>query len=174
MPVAYGPRAKSGKPYSDEQNYTIVVGLEGDFRDLIIGKAQKPPAVEPAPCPEGGTPKITVISHSVPPIQSKTLVPLLQQGAELRELELAATQRAKQTPVAQKRLKQKPMKQKPDRKEQYEFTWKNDTSCRICFTYNRCNDYGCWDEAVRLSAKSSLFAGVSEQAPAIKTPQFCK
>ena len=59
-------------------------------------------------------------------------------------------------------------------KEKHEFTLKNDTVCRICFTYNRCNAYGCWDEAVRLSAKSSLSAGVGERAPAIKTPQFCK
>ncbi|HEX2473942.1 MAG TPA: hypothetical protein VHK01_04320, partial [Lacipirellulaceae bacterium] len=59
-------------------------------------------------------------------------------------------------------------------KEKREFTLKNDTVCRICFTYNRCNAYGCWDEAVRLSAKSSLSAGVGERAPAIKTPQFCK
>ena len=173
--VAYGPKAKSGKPYSDEQNYTIVVGLEGDFRELVMGKAQKPAVVEPAPCPEGGAPKIDVISVSVPPAQSETLAPLRQQGAELAEgLELAATQRAKQAPATQKRLKQKPVKQEPDRKEKYEFTWKNDTSCRICFSYDRCNDYGCWDQAVRLSAKSSLFAGVSEKAPAIKTPQFCR
>ena len=59
-------------------------------------------------------------------------------------------------------------------KEKYEFTLKNDTSCRICFTYNRCNRYGCWDEAVRLSAKSTLAAGVGERAPEINTPQFCK
>jgi hypothetical protein len=51
---------------------------------------------------------------------------------------------------------------------------KNDTSCRICFTYNRCNDYGCWDETVRLSAESTLFAGAGERAPVIKNPQFCK
>lgn len=60
------------------------------------------------------------------------------------------------------------------KKEKYEFTLKNDTNCRICFTYNRCNDYGCWDESVRLSAQSSLFAGMSEQAPEITKPQFCK
>ena len=140
-----------------------------------MGKAQKPAVVEPASCPEGGAPKIDVISVSVPPAQSETLAPLRQQGAELAEgLELAATQRAKQAPATQKRLKQKPVKQEPDRKAKYEFTWKNDTSCRICFSYDRCNDYGCWDQAVRLSAKSSLFAGVSEKAPAIKIQQFCK
>ena len=83
--MAYGPKAKSGKPYSDEQNYTIVVGLEGDFRELVMGKAQKPAVVEPAPCPEGGAPKIDVISVSVPPAQSETLAPLRQQGAELAE-----------------------------------------------------------------------------------------
>jgi hypothetical protein len=62
----------------------------------------------------------------------------------------------------------------PRVKEKHEFTLKNDTSCRICFTYNRCNDYGCWDEAVRLNALSSLSAGVSEQPLAIKNAQFCK
>ena len=58
-------------------------------------------------------------------------------------------------------------------KETHDFTLKNDTSCKICFTYDRCNHYGCWDEAMRLSGKSSLSAGVREQAPAIKNPQFC-
>ena len=56
----------------------------------------------------------------------------------------------------------------------YEFRLKNDTSCKICFTYDRCNGYGCWDEAVRVSGKSMLFAGVRERAPVIKNPQFCK
>jgi hypothetical protein len=60
------------------------------------------------------------------------------------------------------------------RAKEYEFRLKNDTSCKICFTYDRCNGYGCWDEAVRLSGKSMLFAGARERAPVIKTPQFCK
>jgi hypothetical protein len=59
-------------------------------------------------------------------------------------------------------------------KQKHEFRLKNDTSCPICFTYDRCNEYGCWDEAVRLSGASTLFAGVRERAPVIKSPQFCK
>ncbi len=37
--VAFGPRAKSGKPYSDERNYTIVIGLEAEFRELVDGQS---------------------------------------------------------------------------------------------------------------------------------------
>ena len=170
--VAYGLRAKNGRPYSEERNYTIIVGLQAEFRDLVKGKAYKPAAVEPAPCLQGGTAEVNVISESVPLTQEETLAPFLQQstcrrGAPGRKagkanancaqlakgLKLAASQRVK---------------------EKYDFTLKNDTSCRVCFTYNRCNAYGCWDEVVRLSAKSSLFAGVGERAPAIKNPQFCK
>ena len=47
--VAYGPRAKNGKPYSEERNYTIIIGLQAEFRDLVEGKAHKPAAVEPGP-----------------------------------------------------------------------------------------------------------------------------
>ncbi|MCI0628847.1 MAG: serine protease [Acidobacteria bacterium] len=171
--VAYGLRAKNGRPYSEERNYTIIVGLQAEFRDLVKGKAHKPAAVEPAPCLQGGAAKINVISESVPLTQSETLTPVLQQYACSREatpdrkagkakancaelakgLKLAASQRVK---------------------EKHEFRLKNDTSCKICFTYNRCNDYGCWDEVVRLSGKSTLFAGVRERAPVIKNPQFCK
>jgi hypothetical protein len=183
--VGYGPRAKNNRPYSEEQNYTIVIGLQAGFRDLVKGKAYKPDAVEPAPCLDGGAPRINVIS--IPLTQTGALAPFLRQRAcgraatpdrnctELAEgLEPASSQRARPKPVQQKRLQQKPVKPKPVKKEKYEFTLKNDTSCRICFTYNRCNDYGCWDAPVRLSAKSSLFAGVSEQVPAIKNPQFCQ
>ena len=46
--VAYGLRAKNGKPYSDERNYTVIIGLEADFRELVEGKGEKPAAVEPA------------------------------------------------------------------------------------------------------------------------------
>jgi hypothetical protein len=171
--VAYGLRAKNGRPYSEDRNFTIIIGLEAEFRDLVKGKAQKPAAVEPAPCLQGGAAKINVISESVPLTQSETLAPVLQQYACSREatpdrkagnskancaelakgLKLAASQRAN---------------------EKYEFRLKNDTSCTICFTYNRCNGYGCWDEAVRASGKSTLFAGVRERAPVIKNPQFCK
>jgi Trypsin-like peptidase domain len=168
--VAFGPRAKSGKPYSDERNYTIVIGLEAEFRDLVLGKAQKPAAVEPAPCLQGGTAKVTVISESVPLNQSETLAPPIQQKAcgEAKPGRKAGKSNANCTRLA------KGSKRTPRVKEKHEFTLKNDTSCRICFTYNRCNAYGCWDEAVRLSSKSSLSAGMGERAPAIKKPQFCK
>ena len=61
--VAYGPHAKNGRPYSDERNYTIIIGLQAEFRDLVKGKAHKPAAVEPAPCLQGGAAKINVISE---------------------------------------------------------------------------------------------------------------
>jgi hypothetical protein len=167
--VAYGPRAKSGKPYSDERNYTIVIGLEAEFRDLVMGKAAEP-AVEPAPCLQGGTAKINVISAPIQPTQPETLAPLLQQKACGREAK-PGRKKGKANADCARLAKQRAAS--PRVKEKSEFTLKNDTGCRICFTYNRCNAYGCWDEAVRLSAKSSLFAGVGERAPAIKTPQFC-
>jgi len=166
--VSYGPQAKNGRPYSHARNYTIVIGLQAEFRDLVEGKAHQPAPVEPAPCPQGGAAKIDVISQSVPSTQPETLAPSLQHYACGRDrktgkasakcqdlakgLKLAASQRAM---------------------AKLEFTLKNDTGCQICFTYNRCNNYGCWDEAVRLSGKSTLLAGVSEQAPVIKHPQFC-
>ena len=173
LSVAYGPRAKNGKPYSDERNYTIVIGLQAEFRELVEGKAGKPAAVEPSPCPQGGAAKIDVMSDSVPSTQSETIGPSLQHYACNREatpgrkagkanadctalttgMKLAAAQRVK---------------------EKHEFRLRNDTGCPICFTYDRCNHYGCWDEAVRLSGKSTLFAGVRERAPAIKNPQFCQ
>jgi hypothetical protein len=171
--VAFGPRAKSGKPYSEERNYTIVIGLEAEFRDLVEGKAQKLPAVEPAPCLQGGTAKINVISESVPLSQPEALAPSLQQKACGREAK-PGRKAAKANADCAKLAKGSKRAAPPRAKEKRAFTLKNDTSCRICFTYNRCNAYGCWDEAVRLSAKSSLSAGVGERAPAIKSPQFCK
>jgi hypothetical protein len=170
--VAYGLTAKSGKPYSEERNFTIIVGLEGEFRDLVKGKASQPAPVEPAVCPRGEAAKIDVVSDSVAPVQSEALAPALKQyacspgakpdrkagkakancAALAKGMKLAASQRVKE----------------------YEFRLKNDTSCRICFTYDRCNGYGCWDEAVGLSGKSMLFAGVRERAPVIKNPQFCQ
>lgn len=171
--VAYGPRAKNGRPYSDERNYTIIIGLQAEFRDLVEGKAYKPAAVEPAPCLQGGAAKINVISESVPLTQSEALAPSLQQYACSHKAtpdRKAGKANANCTALA------KGLKRAASRrvKEKHDFTLKNDTSCRICFTYNRCNRYGCWDEAVRLSRKSSLSAGVGERAPAIKNPQFCK
>jgi hypothetical protein len=171
--VAYGPRAKNGKPYSEEQNYTIIVGLEADFREVVEGKAHKPEPVVPAPCLESGTAKINVISESAPLTQAETLASLLQQYACSHE---ATPGRKAGKAKADCRMGAKGSKRatSPRVKEKHEFTLKNDTSCRICFTYNRCNDYGCWDEAVRLNALSSLSAGVSEQPLAIKNAQFCK
>jgi hypothetical protein len=164
--VAYGLQAKNGKPYSDERNFTIVVGLEGEFRDLVKGKARQPGEIEPAACPQDGRAKINVISDSPPLTESEALAPVLQRSvcgrkagkakancaALAKGLKLAASQRAKQ----------------------YEFRLTNETSCKICFTYDRCNKYGCWDEAVKASSKSKLFAGVRERAPVIKNPQFCE
>lgn len=66
LSVAYAPHAKNGRPYSEERNYTIIVGLQAEFRELVKGKALMPPAVEPAPCLQGGAAKINVISDSVP------------------------------------------------------------------------------------------------------------
>ena len=170
--VAFGLRAKSGKPYSDERNYTIVIGLEAEFRDLVEGKAEKPAAGEPAPCLQDGTAKINVISESLPLTQPETLA-LLQQKACGREAR-PGRKAGKANADCARLAKGSKRAASPRAKEKREFTLKNDTSCRICFTYNRCNAYGCWEQAVRLSAKSSLFAGVGERASAIKTPQFCK
>jgi len=171
--VAFGPHAKDGRLYSEERNYTIIVGLQAEFRDLVKGKAHEPAAVEPAPCSQGGAAKINVISESVPLTQSETLAPFLQQYACSRE---ATPDRKARKANANCAGLAKGLKLAASRrvKEKYEFTLKNDTSCAICFTYNRCNDYGCWDAMVRLSGESTLLAGATEQAPLIKSPQFCK
>lgn len=166
--VAYGPRAKSGRPYSAEQNHTIIIGLQAEFRDLVKGKAHKP-AVEPAPCLQGGAAKIDVISESVPLTQAETLA-LFACDSKATPGREAGKANANCTELA-RGLQRAALKRA---KEKQEFTLKNDTSCRICFTYNRCNNYGCWDEVVRLSGKSTLFAGVGERAPVIKNPQFCE
>jgi hypothetical protein len=79
--VAYGLNAKSGRPYSEERNHTIIIGLEAEFRDVVKGKADKPAVVEPAPCLQGGAAKIDVVSDSVPSAPSETLAPVLQQPA---------------------------------------------------------------------------------------------
>jgi hypothetical protein len=173
--VGHGLKAKSGKPYSEEQNYTIIIGLEAEFRDLIAGKAHKPAAVLPAPCLEGGAAKINVISESVPMPQSETLAPFLQQDAcspETTETaDINCTKLAKELKALAKEIET--LAAPPRAKKTYEFKLKNDTSCPICFTYSRCSDYGCWDEMVRASGKSMLFAGVGKRAPVIKNPKFC-
>jgi hypothetical protein len=169
--VGYGPQAKNNKPYSEQRNYTIIIGLQAQFRDLVKGKAQKP-AVEPAPCLQGGAAKIDVIANSVPLIQSDTLAPSLQQACSRKAT--PGRKAGKANANCMKLAKGSKQAASQRVKEKHEFTLKNDTSCRICFTYNRCNDYGCWDEMVRLSGRSTLFAGVGELAPMIKNPQFCK
>jgi Trypsin-like peptidase domain len=166
--VAYGLRAKSGKPYSEERNFTIIVGLEGDFWDLVKGKAAQPPAVEPASCPQGDAAKIEVISDSVASAQPET--PALDACSRSAKTGKAGTGNAECRALT-KAVKRAAAQHG---KAKHEFRLRNDTSCKICFTYDRCNDYGCWDEAVKASAKSTLFAGVREQAPMIKTPQFCR
>jgi hypothetical protein len=171
--VAFGPRAKDGRPYSEDRNYTIIIGLQEEFRDLVKGKADKPAAIEPASCSQGGAAKIDVISESVPLTESEGLAPFLQQNTcggeatpepKARKTNANCTKLSKGSKISALRRA----------KEKHGFTLKNDTSCGICFTYNRCNDYGCWDAIMRLSGESTLFGGVTEQAPVIKNPQFCK
>lgn len=165
--VAYGLRAKNGKPYSEERNYTVIIGLQADFRDLVEGKGQKPAAGDAAPCVQGGAAKINVMSDAAPSGQPEALAPSLQSSA-------CGSRKAGKAKAKCAELAKGPKRAAAQRvKETHDFTLKNDTSCKICFTYNRCNHYGCWDEAMRLSGKSSLSAGTREQAPAIKNPQFC-
>lgn len=175
--VAYGMKAKSGKPYSEERNHTIVVGLQAEFRDLVEGKARKPDAMEPAPCPEGGKAKIAVLSDSL--AESEALAPSLQQyvcsqdatpGREAGTANAACIALAKEL----KEVARLKLASSRRAKEKRAFRLRNDTGCPICFTYDRCNDYGCWDEGVRLSGKSALLAGVRERAPSIRNPQFCQ
>jgi Trypsin-like peptidase domain len=170
--VAHGPRAKSGKPFSEEQNYTIINGLQAAFRELVKGKAQEPTAIATASCVPGETAKIEVLSEPVPSPQALALSPLLQQkackrdagkdGADCLAQELEEIVKGIETLAVARRGKEK-----------LEFRLRNGTSCPVCFTYNRCNDYGCWDETVLASAKSTLFAGAGERAPTIRNPQFC-
>ncbi len=163
--VAYGLRAKNGKPYSEERNYSIIVGLQAEFRDLVKGKALKPAAVEPAPCAQGGAAKINVMSDSVASTEAAMLAPsACTPGRNAGKANADCTKLAKGLKLAAAKRA----------KEKHEFRLKNDASCPICFSYDRCNGYGCWDEAVKLSGKSMLFAGVRERAPLIKSPQFCK
>jgi hypothetical protein len=171
--VAIGPHARNGRPYSEDQNYTVIIGLQTVFRDLVKGKANRLTFVEQAPCLQGGEPEITVISESIPSAPSETLAAFLQKGGCSRKAgeantdciaeELKELAKGIQTLTPSSRTKEK-----------YQFKLKNDTSCPICFTYDRCNDYGCWDQVVRARGKSTLFAGVRKQAPVIKNPQFCK
>jgi hypothetical protein len=168
--VAYGLRAKNGKPYSDERNYTVIIGLEADFRELVEGKGEKPAVVEPASCGQRGAAKITVLSDAAASSQSEAPAASLRPaacgrgatpGRRAAKANCAALAKGLNRAAAQRA------------KEPRDFTVKNDTSCKICFSYDRCNHYGCWEEAMKLSGKSSLSAGVREQAPAIKNPQFC-
>ena len=180
--VAHGPKARNGKPYSEERNYTIVIGLQGEFRDLVEGKAKRPPVgVEQAFCLEGEAAKIDVISESVP----EALAPVHEQDAcsgvetpdgETGKADAKCAKLAKELKDLAKGIETlaASSRTKSSRaKKTQQFKLRNDTGCPICFTYNRCNEYGCWDEVVRASGKSTLFAGVSARAPVIKNPQFC-
>jgi hypothetical protein len=177
--VAHGPKARNGQPYSEERNYTIIIGLQEEFRDLVEGKAQRPPVgVERAFCNEGETAKIDVISEAVPEPLPDTMAPLLQQdacGGEAGEANANCTKLANQLKDLAKGIETLAASSASSSRGNAErqFKLRNGTSCPVCFTYNRCNEYGCWDEAVRASAKSTLFAGVSARAPAIRNPQFC-
>jgi Trypsin-like peptidase domain len=170
--VGYTLNAKNGRPYDDEKNYTIVIGLEADFRELAEGKALKPVAVEPAPCwRDNGAAEIDLVSGPVPSSQSDTLGSSLMQfcreaspDGKTGAAKANCSELAKGLSLAAAR----------PAKEKHEFTFKNDTSCPICFTYHRCNDYGCWDEAVTVDGNSTRSAGVGQRAPKIKNPQFCK
>jgi len=173
--VAVGPRGRSGKPYSEERNYTIVVGLQAEFRELVEGKAQLPVALEPALCLGDETAEITVISQTVPAPPPQTLAPFLQQDAcsrEAGEANDSCAKLAKELKELAKGIEKLAGARRGIEKRQFKL--QNDTSCPICFTYERCNDFGCWDEAMRASGKSTLFAGVRVRAPVIKNPQFCK
>jgi hypothetical protein len=136
--------------------------------------------VEPATCLQGGPAKIDVIAEDFTPLmQSLTVAPSLRQYACSRDS--APDRKAAKTSAVctklEKELKEfARLKRAASRrvKEKHEFRLKNDTTCPICFAYVRCNGYGCWDEPVRLSGKSMIFAGVREQAPEIKNPQFCE
>ncbi|MBM3543417.1 MAG: trypsin-like peptidase domain-containing protein [Alphaproteobacteria bacterium] len=176
--VAHGPRAKSGKPFSEEQNYTIINGLQAAFRELVKGKAQKSAAMTPAPCFPGETAKIEVLSEPVPSPQSLALTPLLQQNTCKRETAPGRDASKNGADCLAHELKEivkgiETLAVARRGKEKLEFRLRNGTSCPVCFTYNRCNDYGCWDETVMASAKSTLFAGAGERAPTIRNPQFC-
>jgi len=166
--VAYGLKAKNNKPYSEDRNFTIIIGLQADFMELVEGKAHEPATVEPAPCwLEPGAAKIDIISNALPPDQSNTLAPALVEfckGQRAGEVKANCTELTKGLNLAGSQ----------QGKEKREFRLKNDTACPVCFTYNRCNDYGCWDEMVALSGSSTLFAGIGKQAPTIKNLQFCK
>jgi len=178
--VGFGLNAKNGAPYSDERNFTIVVGLQADFWDVVKGKAGMPVLAAPSPClcPQGGTAKIEVIAEPAPP-PSDTLPPLLPQNAcsetapngETGKANASCTELAKEMAELAKALKPAAVRRG---KEKQQFKLANATGCPICFTYQRCNDYGCWDEAARLGGQSTLYAGVGARAPVIKNPQFCQ
>jgi hypothetical protein len=131
--------------------------------------------VEQAQCLDGSAAKIDVVSESVPVPQTPALAPFLHEDACRREPNAECTQLAKELKELAKGIETlAATSASSSRKKQNEqFKLKNDTNCPICFTYHRCNGYGCWDEVVRASGKSTLFAGVSERAPEIKNPQFC-
>ena len=172
--VGTGPRARNGRPYSEDRNYTIVIGLQREFRELVEGKAQRPPAVvKRAFCLQDQAAKIDVISEPVPSTEPEPVPALQPDGCsgETGEDNAKCERIAKELKKLAKGIETLAASSRT--RKQHQFKLRNDTSCPICFSYRRCNDYGCWDEAVRASAKSTLFAGVSKRAPVIKNPQFC-
>ena len=173
--VGTGPQGRNGEPYSEERNYTIVIGLQGEFRDLVEGKAHRPPAVvEQAFCLQGEAAKIDVISEPVPAPRPEMLASFPEEDAcsgEAGEADAKCARIAKELKKLAKGIETLAASSRA--KDEHQFKLKNDTSCPICFTYERCNDYGCWDEVVRASGKSTLFAGVGKRAPKIKNPRFC-
>jgi hypothetical protein len=168
--VAVGPNGRNGKPYSEDQNYTIVIGLQSQFRDLVEGKARAPVAIEPARCPGGGEPAIAVVSEPVPQPPPDPYAAALTCSGKKGEANAACI--AKELEKLSRELET--VSTAPRGKKERQFKLKNDTSCPVCFNYDRCNEYGCWDETVRASGKSTLYAGVRKEAPTISDPQFCK
>lgn len=180
--VAVGPRARNNRPYSEERNYTIVVGLEEEFRELVEGKANTVLGVAQAQCLDDVEPKIVVISEPVPELPAPTVTSFLKpegcshEAGDAGQAAVSCDKLAEEMRKLQKELKAvaASTRAKRTKGKMHQFKLRNDTACPVCFTYNRCNDYGCWDQTVRASGKSILFAGLSKQAPTIQNPLFCK
>ena len=173
--VAVGPKGRNGQPYSEDRNYTIIVGLQDEFRDLVMGKANRLVPVEQTQCLDDGPAKIDVIAEPIPVPQSDLITPLVEQDACGGETTDNCAKLAKKLKDLEKGIETlaAASASSPRGKEKRQFKLKNDTSCPVCFTFNRCNEYGCWDEVVRASAKSTLFAGIGTRPPEIRNPQFC-
>lgn len=168
--VAVGPNGKNGAPYSEDHNYTIVIGLQSQFRDLVEGKAFAPVAIEPAICQGEGEPAINVIAEPVPQPPPDPFAAAFKCSGKKGEANAACI--AKELEKLSRELET--VSTAPRAKKKRQFKLENGTAYPVCFTYDRCNEYGCWDETVRASGKSILFAGVRKEPPTIRDPQFCK